>query len=325
MRFADTGVDASVLKTLAGMVDSGRIPHAILLSEPDGGPAFGLALAFLQYLYCQSRSGGDSCGACPACNRVSKLIHPDVHLMFPTTAGQSCVSLMPQLRELLQSGPFFTESALGAALGVEGKSSLIPVAESKEILSKLSLSALEGGWRSVIIYLPEKMNQEAANRLLKAIEEPEERTEFLLITHAPEKVLQTVRSRCLHIQLGAEAKAPDFDSPELLDELMDALLRRDLCAALEAGEHIAALPSRESAKAFCKYAADAMRNLFLAQQGLRLHPTDSGNAEAWASGLRKSFPRNALDCIDRALKLLERNVNTKIIFTDMVDRLYTFI
>ena len=325
MRFADTGIPAPTLRALAGMVDSGRIPHALLLSEPDGGPAFGLALAFLQYLYCPNRPEGDSCGECPSCNRVSKLIHPDIRFIFPTTAGQSCISLMPALRELVAQGPRFTEAALGAALGVDGKSSLIPVAESKEILSGLSLSALEGGWRSVVIYMAEKMNQEAANRLLKAIEEPDERTLFILITHAPEKVLQTIRSRCLHIQLGAEIKAPDFDSPELLDSLMDALVRRDLPAALEASEHIAALPSRESAKAFCKYSSDAMRNLFLVQQGLDLPHTASGNARAWAAGVRKSFPRNALDCFDTAMKLLDRNVNAKIVFTDMADKLYTFI
>ena len=87
MRFADVGSNPGVLRTLAGMVDSGRIPHAILFSEPDGGPAFATALAFLQYLYCGNRSSGDSCGSCPACNRISKLIHPDVHFIFPTAGG----------------------------------------------------------------------------------------------------------------------------------------------------------------------------------------------------------------------------------------------
>ena len=325
MRFADTGVDQDLLKVMSGMVDSGRIPHAIMLSEPDGGPAFSVAISFLQYLYCTSRSGGDSCGECPACNRVSKLIHPDIHFIFPTTSPQTSLQLMPQFRGLAAANPRFTEAELGAALGTDSKSSLIAVAEAKEVLSQLSLSALEGGWRSVVIWLPEKMNPEAANRLLKAIEEPDENTQFMLITHAPEKVLQTIASRCQHFQLGAEAKAPEFDAPELLDDLMEALLRHDLFDALQVSARISALPSRENAKAFCKFAADAMRNLFLLQQGVQLPLTQSGNAPQWAGKAKKTFPRAALGCFDRAYRLLERNVNTKIVFTDLTDRLYSLI
>ena len=325
MRFADTSGNADTLKALAGMVDSGRIPHAIMFSEPDGGPAFSVALAFLQYLYCHSRRDGDSCGECPSCNRISKLIHPDVHFIFPTTSPNTSLGLMPQFRELAVANPCFTEAELGAALGIESKSSLIAVAEAKEVLSSLALSALEGGWRSVVMFLPEKMNQEAANRLLKAIEEPEENTEFILITHSPEKVLQTIASRCQRIQLGAQVRAPQFDEPELLDALMDSLVARDLYAALQAGEQLSALPSRESAKAFCVYAADAMRNVFLEQQGLKLPQTGSGKAREWAPKVRKSFAREALGWFVGAPRLVDSNVNLKIIFTDLVDRLYGLI
>ena len=325
MRFADIGSNPDVLRTLAGIVDSGRIPHAILFSEPDGGPAFATALAFLQYLYCGNRSGGDSCGSCPSCNRISKLIHPDVHFIFPTVSPRSSQSLMTEFRALVAANPRFTEAQLGEALGVDAKSSLIAVAEAKEVLSTLALSALEGGYRSVVIYLPEKMNQEAANRLLKAIEEPEEKTQFVLITHAPEKVLTTIASRCQRIQLGAEIAAPEFPEPELLDRLMDALVSKDLFAALGVGEELAALPSRETARAFCRFAADAMRNLFLVQQGLPLEGSGIGKAAEWAPRSRKTFPRAAVACFDRASRLVERNVNMKIVFTDLVDRLIGLI
>lgn len=322
MRLSDINGNPDTLRALSGMIESGRIPHALMFIEPDGGPAFSIAMAYLQMLYCQQRTAGDSCGACPSCNRVSKLIHPDIHFVFPTTSPQTSVSLMPQFRALAVENPRFTEAELGAALGIDSKSSLIAVAEAREVLSQLSLSALEGGWRSVVIFLPEKMNQEAANRLLKAIEEPEPQTQFILIAHSPEKVLQTISSRCQRIQLGAPAKAPEFDRPELLDGLMDAIVRKDLFDALEAGEQLAALPSRESAKAFCRYASDAMRNVFVAQQGLSLPQTASGNASAWAPKLHKSFARNALGALDAAYRLVERNVNMKIIFADLANKLY---
>lgn len=325
MRFADTGCRPEVLRTLAGMVDSGRIPHALMFSEPDGGSAFATALAFLQYLYCGSRSGGDSCGECPSCNRITKLIHPDVHFIFPATAPRTSLSLIAEFRALVQQNPHFKEAELYEALGMESKSAIIAVAEAREVLSTLALSALEGGYRSVVIYLPEKMNQEAANRLLKAIEEPEEKTQFILITHSPEKVLTTIASRCQHIQLGGAMPAPEFQDPELLDRLMDALLAHDLFAALGVGEEIASLPSRENAKAFCKFAADAMRKLFLAQQGIALQAGIGDKELKWAKGARKTFPRAALAALDRASRLIERNVNMKIVFTDLVDRLIGLI
>ena len=302
----------SVDEILAGMAESGRVPNAIMFSEPDGGPAFRIAIDFLKRLY-----GGDGAA------RVARLIHPDVHIIFPVSAPLTSASLLPQFRELALQNPAFTESELNSALGIEGKSSIIAVAEAREVLGALSLSALEGGWRSVLIYLPEKMNPEAANRLLKSIEEPSERTLFILISHSPEKVLQTIRSRCQHFQLGDALRAPDFDSPELLDALMDALAGRDLLRALEEGEKISALPSRENAKAFCKFATDAMRNLFLAQQGLNLPATGSGKAEQWAPRFKKTFPRAATACLDRAYRLVERNVNTKIVFADLVNQLWS--
>ena len=299
----------SVEEILAQMAASGRVPHAIMFSEPDGGPAFRIALDFLQLLY------GEGAG------RVAKLIHPDVHFIFPASPPLTSTSLMPQFRELALANPAFTEADLNAALGIEGKSSIIAVAEAREVLSALSLSALEGGWRTVLMYLPEKMNPESANRLLKSIEEPTDRTLFILISHSPEKVLQTIRSRCQHFQLGDALRAPDFDSPELLDSLMDALADKDLLRALEEGEKISALPSRENAKAFCKFASDAMRNLFLAQQGLDLPSTASGQAALWAPRFKKTFPRAAMACFDTAWRLVDRNANTKIVFTDLVNRL----
>ena len=325
MKFADTAANAEVLRALAGMVDSGKIPHAVMFSGADGGPAFAVALAFLQYLYCKSRRGGDSCGECPSCNRVSKLIHPDLHVIFPTSSGRGSQSLMTEFRALALEHPDFTEAQLGEALGIDAKSSLIPVAEAREVLSCLSLSALEGDYRSVLIFLPEKMNQEAANRLLKAIEEPEEKTQFVLVSHSPEKVLQTIASRCQRIQLGSAVKAPEFSDPELLDRFMDALLSRDLFRTLCVSEEIAALPSRENAKAFCKFAADSMRNLFLVQQGIALPGSGSGKAKEWAPKARKTFPRNAAACFDRASRMVERNVNVKIVFADLADKLIGLI
>jgi len=344
MTFKDIHGNEAVVSALRGMVDSGRIPHAMLLHENDGGGAVPIVLAFIRYLYCRNRHDGDACCACPACNRTAKLIHPDVHFVYPVTTGSragtdkpTSESYLKYWRELVTENPYFFEGEMYAAFGIEGKSGNIAVAEAKSVLDRLSLSAVEGGYRTVVVYLPEKMNLQAANTLLKMVEEPPENTLFLMVTHDPEKVLKTIYSRCLfmrvlplsredehrfHPEEGAELQAHG----DLFADLMNALMDKDLMSALEAGEAMAALSSREKQKSFCKFASAGMRKVFLLQQKLPaladLREDERPFYEKMAASFKKTFPRNAMTQIDRAAGLLERNVNQKIIFTDLVDRLY---
>ena len=374
MRFGIPG-NEDVRKALVSMVDGNRIPHAIMLYENDGCGALPLALDFLQYLGCPNRSGGEPCGECPACNKYSKLIHPDVHFVFPVSSGTKVSGdkltsepFLQYWRELVLSNPCFLEDELATALGIEGKSSLITVHEARSLLGKLSLSTVERGYRSIVIYLPEKMNADAANRLLKSVEEPPENTVFLLVTHAPEKVLPTISSRCLCIRMAPLSKAQisswlvdnygvDGDKAaalasmaggslgkalsllsesedealynELFKTLIDSMLARDPDAALKAGDAISSLPSREKLKAFCSFASDSFRNIFLIQQGLpqlsTMPPGGDGMLQGYAKALRKNFPRFATGRLDECRSLIERNVNAKIIFCDFVCRLYISI
>ena len=327
MTFAQIQGNEDVKQALIGMVDAGRIPHAILFHEDDGGGAFPMALAFLQYLFCRERSGGDSCGRCPSCGKVGRLIHPDVHFVFPTGAGMLSEQYLEPLRRLVADRPAFREAELAEALGIVGKSPMIAVTESRRLLEKLSLSALEGGWRAVVIYLPERMNVEAANRLLKIIEEPPAQTQFLLIAHQLERVLPTIASRCQRIRVRSvgAAAGPESADADVLDELMAALLGKDLMGALEVADRLAGSATRESAKAFCSFTADRLRQVFLAQQGVEGVGEISPQARGWAARCRKTFPRQALEVLDRTQTLIGRNVNLKILFTDMTDRLFLLI
>lgn len=329
MTFSQIQGNQDVCSALTGMVQSGRVPHAILFHEDDGGGAVPIALAFLQYLYCGSHTADDSCGSCPSCNKISKLIHPDVHFIFPTNASNLSVSYSAQWRQLVLDNPCFTEAELMQALGIEGKSSLITVAEARAMLDTLSLSALEGGYRSVVIYLPEKMNQESANRLLKIIEEPPAKTQFILISHEPAKVLTTITSRCQCIRVRPATRQERIGTAEsetiykeLFLQLMKALKDHDLVDALEIGEALAVLPSRESAREFCRYASGCMRQIFLCQQGLTEVGSVSAELAAIAPAIKKTFPRLSLEAFDRAYMLIGRNVNLKILFADLVGRLY---
>lgn len=314
MTFDEIRGNEDVVRALTGMVDSGKVPHAILFHEDDGGGAMPVVIAFLQYLFKEN-------------NRIPKLIHPDVHYVYPTAAGSISLQYMDRFRTLVHDNPCFSETEMGETLGIEGKNSVIAVSEAKHLLESLSLSALEGGYRAVVMYLPEKMNTEAANRLLKLIEEPPAQTQFLLVTHSPEKVLVTIASRCQRIRVrnvGASKSLASADAG-LFGELMDALVARNLVAALEVGEKIAALPSREAAKTFCRTSSEILRQMFLAQQGMTSLMDAGASVGAWTSRCRRTFPRQALEAFGRALNLIDRNVNAKVLFTDLVDRLYMAI
>lgn len=348
MRFADVIGNASVAKVLSSMADSGRVAHAMLMYENEGCGALALALAYVQYLNCSNPSEGDSCGECPSCRQMSKLIHPDVHFVFPVNKGPKTSDDKPVSesyikfwRELAIANPYFVEADLQRAIGIESKNGLIAVAEARSIINKLSLTSVADGYKAVIFYLPEKMNQETANRLLKMVEEPPEKTVFIFITHAPEKVLQTIFSRCQSIRVlpltKEEAETVKALNPfddreeydlfmELFSDLMNALAGRDLMAALECGEVMAALESREKQKAFCTFASDCIRKIFMLQQNL---PQIAGVSDEekefydrMAGCVGKGFCMKSITNIEKVVAMIDRNVNSKILFCDLVNRMF---
>ena len=320
--------NTEVVAALHAMVESGRVPHAILFHEDDGAGAFPIVLNFLEELY----------GGSP---RVQKLIHPDIHFVFPVAGEKNPVSLQfaAPFRELALENPYFKENQLYQAIGIEGKQGNISVVEARSILERLSLSAVEGGYRTVVMYLPEKMNAAAGNALLKMVEEPPRNTLFAMITHAPEKVLTTISSRCLHLRvmpLSAEAEREvhaeeSAANTVLLDffyDLMQAVLSRDMLGALETGEALADLKVREQQKAFCSLASRELRSIFLLQQKMprlaSVAPEREEMTAKIAGAVKPAFPRYAMGCLDRAQQMLERNVNQKIIFTNLVSQIYTY-
>ncbi|MBO5943227.1 MAG: hypothetical protein J6Q63_08075, partial [Bacteroidales bacterium] len=224
---------------------------------------------------------------------------------------------------------------------IESKNGLIAVAEAKSIITKLSLAPVYDGYKAVIFYLPEKMNQETANRLLKMVEEPPQKTLFLFITHAPEKVLQTIFSRCQSIRVMPLTKeeqrlvqerrplVEDEDGNMFLDlfaDLMNAIVSKDLMAALDCGEAMAALDSREKQKAFCNFAASCIRKIFMLQQNLP-QIADIGDQEQdfyadMAAKCPKGFCVKQIANIDKVVSMIDRNVSSKIVFCDLVNRMF---
>lgn len=335
--FADIKGNPSAVASLRAMADSRRVPHALMLYENPRGGGMALAVAFLSYLYCEYPVDGHSCGQCPSCLQMAKLVHPDVHFVFPVNKGDVIKSDKPlsnmavkEFRELFLRDPFFSEQQLYDALGIDSKVGVISVLEAKEIIGELSLSSVAGGYKSVVMFLPERMNAQAANKLLKILEEPPEDTVFMLVTQNPDEVMGTIFSRCQAIRVlpsGRESFVVATDYPEIeaiWQQLLECLLAKDLLGSLECADKVEALKSREKQKAFCNFASQQLRAIFMYSRSLgdiayaEKTPLSDSAAACFKSGF---YPR-AASALDRASMLIGGNVSAKMVFTDLVNRLF---
>lgn len=205
-------------------LQAGRIAHAQLLTGPSGVGKMALALAYAQAVSCEHRTADDSCGECPSCRAFASLQHPDLHLVFPITTSESidkpvCDDYLADFRDMiLETGGYFDLDDWHTRLsdkykGVQTKQLTIYERESGEILRKLSLMSFSGGWKTVIIWLPERMNETCANKLLKMLEEPPADTLFLLVSDEPQRLLPTILSRVQRIEV------PRLSEDEIVESL----------------------------------------------------------------------------------------------------------
>lgn len=203
MLFKNIVGQGPVKTKLLNMLHDGRVPHALMFTGPEGSGNLPAAFAFIQYLFCQNKQSNDSCGVCPSCLKVSKLIHPDLHLVFPIPLSKSVRTsndLLPEFRAQFIETPYLTIHDWFDRLSAENKQPTIPTDEANDILKKLSYTSYEGGYKIMVIWQPEKMNASSANKLLKILEEPPEQTLFLLVCNHPEQLLATIISRVQQIQ-----------------------------------------------------------------------------------------------------------------------------
>lgn len=199
---------------------TGRVSHAQLFTGRPGAGSLALALAYVQYLNCSARSATDSCGVCPNCRQIDSLAHPDLHFIFPVNkqgkkSGEVVLSddFMPLWREAIAATggylapqDWYDRLDLGRTL-----KATIAAREADTIIRKLSFKSFSAPYKCVIVWLPETMNEEAANKMLKILEEPWERTLFLLVSERPERLLPTILSRTQQIAV-----------PRLTDEAVRA-------------------------------------------------------------------------------------------------------
>ncbi len=355
---------------LATSADSGRISHAQLFVGPEGSGTLPMAIAYAQYIICGNKSGENSQGN-ETCNlKFSSVSHPDMHFAFPVANSQKVKShavsnhYMQEWRSFVLEQPYGNLFDWYRLVGIEKKQGQIGVDEAYDIVKKLSLKSYEGGYKVMLVWMVEKMNGAAANKLLKLIEEPPDKTVFILITENEEQLLQTIRSRCqvLHfpplaegaisaaleksglpkseaMKLAHEAngnfnKALDLKNNDSEDLVFEKWFVQWVRSAFKAkgnkgaihellmwGNEVAAT-GRETQKKFLQYCIAIIRQAMLINYNakelayMRIH-SDGFQLEKFAPFVHENNILNITQELENAIYHVERNGNSKIIFTDL--------
>jgi DNA polymerase-3 subunit delta' len=202
MQFSEILAQEHIKNHLTQSADLGRIPHAQLFVGPEGSGTLSMAIAYAQYILCGNQNGENN-GDNQACNlKFQKISHPDLHFAYPTVTTEEVkknpksIDFVTNWRQFITKNPYGGLFDWYAILGVQNKQGEIRVDDAQEILKSLSLKSYEGGYKIMIIWMADKLNIAASNKLLKLLEEPPEKTVFILITENEEDLIQTIRSRC---------------------------------------------------------------------------------------------------------------------------------
>ena len=208
MQFKDVIGQSAIKERLIQSVRENHVSHAQLFLGPAGSGKLPLALAYAQYILCPNRTETDSCGVCPTCQKMQKLVHPDLHFVVPTATTKKIKSnpesdlFMEEWREyVIENQGYVDTSSWYTFLDVENKQGYMSVRDAASLLRKLSMKSYEGEYKIAIIWMAEKMRVDTANKLLKLLEEPPEKTVFLLIAEDAEELLATIKSRTALVKI----------------------------------------------------------------------------------------------------------------------------
>ncbi len=331
MKFSDIQNQSEVVAHLRRSVDEGRVSHAqMFVGNPMAG-GLPLAVAYAQYLNCTNRQGGEPCGVCPSCRKMEELVHPDIHFIYPVARPTGWKStnppisddFLPQFRELFKrTDGYFDERMWYDELGFENQQVIISRHEADEIVRKLSFKSFEATYKIVIVWLPESMRTEAANVLLKILEEPWERTIFLLVAHHTEQMLSTILSRTQQTILPYLTPRRTESEADEQFEAFSALMR--LCYSnkhLDMFEWVESMVAsgREAMKRFLEYSVSMLRESYLKTAGLGEISYLSGAEEGFIAKFAPFITSENIEALvgecETALRDISQNGNPRIVFT----------
>ena len=337
-------------------VKENHVAHALLFDGEPGSAALPMALAFATYINCQNPTDLDACGKCSSCLKINKIAHPDLIFAYPTAGGKKILSetFVKEWRNFIQTNPFGTLSDWLEE--IEIKQGNIPVEESRQIIQNLSLKSYEGGYKIVLIWMVESMGQSAANALLKILEEPPEKTIFLLLTSNINRLLTTIISRTQRVairntnaqeleyyltqvknQTSERAKQIYFLSEGNIGKALEILEQKDqnektwfanwmrYCYAFDLSKIIPLADefdglTKESQRSLLDYGLKIIREIYLqcvgAEQLIKLEDEELLFVQKFSKVFKFENIGQITELISDAQMLVERNVRAKIIFLD---------
>ncbi|WP_025763053.1 DNA polymerase III subunit [Dyadobacter tibetensis] len=347
--------------TLKRSVATSHLAHALLFDSTVGGAGLAMGLAFATYINCENRSAEDACGVCPSCIKMQKLIHPDFHFIFPIASskkigGNTSEAFLPLWRSFLSEGPYRTLPQWLDYMGAENKQGNISVEESRGVLRKLSVKAYEGEYKILMIWKADIMNASSANALLKILEEPPEKTLFLIISDQSDRLLTTILSRTqrIHIPAFSDRQVMEYlvqrgypeplskqatflsdgnlsealtlvkeqqdDTYALFADWMRSCYKYDLARLIELADHFDTM-NKERQKALLEYSLRLYRDMLLWGQGagelLRVPEEVLTFVQNFSKAVSFDALGKMIDEINKAYLHIERNVRAKMVFLDL--------
>jgi DNA polymerase III subunit delta' len=358
MQFSDIAGQEAIKQRLISSVLSNRVSHAQLFLGPEGSGSLALAVAYAQYISCENRQPADSCGECSSCRKYNRLIHPDLHFSYPFFRGgekEDALPDLPEWRKILLENPYFNLNEWRARLDAQNKQPNINKAECLHILRNLSLKPFESEYKTIIIWLPEHLGNEG-NRLLKALEEPAQKTLIILVATQQDQILNTIISRTQLVKIPALTDQDvagfliDKGTPRERAEQVAYLSEGNIQAALtflkeEVDDHftifsgwlrncysdngsqiiefteVAAKMGRENQKGFLKYGISLLRESLIILSGapelVNLPEQEKTFITNFSRVMNMAKAESMIAELEKAHFHVERNANPKILFLDV--------
>ncbi|MFR9165255.1 MAG: ATP-binding protein [Dysgonomonas sp.] len=353
MYFRDIVGQPEIKQQLINSSKEGFIPHAQLFCGQEGVGKLPLAIAYAQYINCENKQEDEPCGVCQSCVKYNHLVHPDLHFVFPIVKKdrkEICDDYISEWRTFVNENKYFSLGQWLAHIGADNSQGVIYAKESNEIIRKLSLKTYEAKYKIMIIWLPERMHETCANKLLKIIEEPIGNTVFILVSDSPDNIIGTIQSRCQRINIhGVKeedikyALESDFSiNPEdastvahlskgsylnaiqtislneehkfffgLFVQMMRSSYMRDIKAIKNIGNELAAV-GRERQKNFLAYGQRMIREYFVSNAGQpEIVYLDNDEAKFGVNFARFVNEKNIIDFMNE-LALAERHIEQNV-------------
>lgn len=369
MLFKDIVGQQELISHLIQDVKQDKIGHARLFLGAAGHGGLPLALAFIQYLFCENKSDTDSCNNCPSCIKMNDLQHADVHFSFPVVQAIDKFSdyFIKEWREQVKENPYFDLNEWTEKIDDKFRKPIIGSEESLSIIKKLRLKSFEGGYKVAIIWMAEEMNVSCANKLLKILEEPPKNTIFILLSDSQENMIQTILSRTqlvkipsiqievlathlsdknnidlsVAMSIASMAEGNMIEARKLIEiseekninreffiDLMRICYKKTPLPMLDWAEQISQL-GKEKQKTFLKYSLHLFRQSILKNytenQLTKTSEEENEFLEKFSKFITGNNIMELMDLFNKAYYHIDRNANSKILFTNLCFKVMRYI